>query len=77
MQWITAPRPTRQWLPSFELNEEAAGLVEYALIMGVIAIGAIIAMIFLREQLSNIFHSIGNGVQNTTCTGPNQQGQCP
>ena len=35
-------------------------MVEYALIIAVIAITIIIAMIFLRDQLTNQFSNIGN-----------------
>jgi hypothetical protein len=35
------------------------GLVEYALIIAVIAIAVIVAMIILRDQISNIFSNIG------------------
>jgi pilus assembly protein Flp/PilA len=38
------------------------GLVEYALIIAVIAIAIIVAMIFLRDQLSNQFSMIGNNL---------------
>lgn len=38
------------------------GLVEYALIIAVIAIAVIVAMIFLRGQLTNIFSNIGNNL---------------
>jgi len=37
-------------------------LVEYALIIAVIAIAIIIAMIFLRNQLTNEFSMIGNNL---------------
>jgi len=37
-------------------------LVEYALIIAVIAIAIIIAMIFLRDQLKNQFSMIGNNL---------------
>ena len=43
-------------------SEEGQGLVEYALIIAVIAIAVIIAMIFFRDQLSNYFSSIGNNL---------------
>lgn len=61
----------------FLRDENAAGLVEYSLIIAIIAVGAIIAMIFLRGQLMNIFSSIGNNVHNGACMGPNQLGTCP
>ena len=45
------------------LREDAGqGLVEYALIIAVIAIAVILAMMFLRDQLSNIFSNIGNNL---------------
>ncbi|HEY6201727.1 MAG TPA: Flp family type IVb pilin [Candidatus Limnocylindria bacterium] len=47
---------------AFFRDEEGQGLVEYALIIVVIAIAIIIAMIFLREQLQNIFSNIGNNL---------------
>jgi len=36
----------------FLVSEEGQGLVEYALIIAVIAIGAITAALFLRDQIS-------------------------
>ena len=47
---------------AFFREEEAQGLVEYALIIAVIAIAVIVAMIFLRGQLQNIFSNIGNNL---------------
>jgi Flp pilus assembly pilin Flp len=38
------------------------GLVEYALILVVIAIAVILAMVFMRDQLANLFSDIGNSV---------------
>ena len=46
----------------FWAEESGQGLVEYALIIAVIAITIIIAMIFLRDQLSNQFSNIGNNL---------------
>jgi pilus assembly protein Flp/PilA len=46
----------------FIRNDEGQGLVEYALIIAVIAIAVIVAMIFLRGQLQNIFSNIGNNL---------------
>jgi pilus assembly protein Flp/PilA len=43
-------------------EDEGQGLVEYALIIAVIAIAVIVAMIFLRDQLNNIFSNIGNNL---------------
>ena len=47
---------------SFWRNDQGQGLVEYALIIVVIAIAVIVAMIFLRGQLENQFSNIGNNL---------------
>ena len=47
---------------SFIRQEEGQGLVEYALIIAVIAIAVIVAMLFLRGQIQNIFSNIGNNL---------------
>ncbi|OGO74449.1 MAG: hypothetical protein A3G84_07840 [Chloroflexi bacterium RIFCSPLOWO2_12_FULL_71_12] len=46
----------------FIRNDEGQGLVEYALIIAVIAIAVIVAMIFLKGQIQNIFSNIGNNL---------------
>ena len=47
---------------AFFRDEEGQGLVEYALIIAVIAIAVIVAMVFLRDQIQNIFSNIGNNL---------------
>jgi pilus assembly protein Flp/PilA len=47
-----------KWLRS----DDGQGLVEYALIIAVIAIAVIIAMLFLRDQIQNVFSNIGNNL---------------
>ncbi|HEX6062216.1 MAG TPA: pilus assembly protein [Candidatus Limnocylindria bacterium] len=42
--------------------DDGQGLVEYALIIAVIAIAVIVAMVFLRDQIGNIFSNIGNNL---------------
>jgi Flp pilus assembly pilin Flp len=46
----------------FFRDEKGQGLVEYALIIAVIAIAVIVAMIFFRDQLTNYFSMIGNNL---------------
>lgn len=46
----------------FARDEAGQGLVEYALIIAVIAIAVIIAMVFFRGQLQNLFSNIGNNI---------------
>jgi pilus assembly protein Flp/PilA len=50
------------YMLTFFKNEEGQGLVEYALIIAVIAIAVIVAMVFLRGQIQNIFSNIGNNL---------------
>ena len=49
-------------LQHFIREEDGQGLVEYALIIAVIAIAVIVAMVFLRGQIENIFSNIGNNL---------------
>jgi len=49
-------------IQGFFRDDEGQGLVEYALIIAVIAIAVIVAMIFLRGQITNIFSNIGNNL---------------
>ena len=49
-------------LQRFFREDDGQGLVEYALIIAVIAIAVIVAMIFLRGQIQNIFSNIGNNL---------------
>ncbi len=46
----------------FFRDDDGQGLVEYALIIAVIAIAVIVAMVFLRGQIQNIFSNIGNNL---------------
>jgi pilus assembly protein Flp/PilA len=46
----------------FFRDDDGQGLVEYALIIAVIAIAVIVAMIFLRGRISNTFSNIGNNL---------------
>ena len=50
------------YMLTFFKEEEGQGLVEYALIIAVIAIAVIVAMVFLRGQIQNIFSNIGNNL---------------
>ncbi len=49
-------------LDAFLRDDSGQGLVEYALIIAVIAIAVIVAMIFLRGQIQNVFSNIGNNL---------------
>ena len=47
-------------MTTFIRDDSGQGLVDYALIIAVVAIAVIVAMIFLRDQITNIFSNIGN-----------------
>jgi Flp pilus assembly pilin Flp len=47
---------------TFWRADDGQGLVEYALIIAVIAIAVIVAMLFFRDQLSTLFSNIGNNL---------------
>ncbi len=49
-------------MSNFVHQEDGQGLVEYALILAVIAVAVIVAMLFLRDQLSNLFSQVGNNL---------------
>ena len=49
-------------IQSFFHEDDGQGQVEYALIIAVIAIAVIVAMVFLRGQIQNIFSNIGNNL---------------
>ncbi len=59
---LDVPREEVSQVLEFIRDDEGQGLVEYALIIAVIAIAVIVAMIFLRGQLQNIFSNIGNNL---------------
>ena len=52
-------------IASFRRDEEGQGLAEYALILTLIAIVAIIALVFLGTQVSEILSTVGDSVGGT------------
>jgi len=49
-------------ISTFVRDDSGQGLVEYALIIAVIAVAVVVAMAFLRDQISNVFTNIGNNL---------------
>lgn len=43
-------------------DDEGQGLVEYSLIIAVIAIAVLGAMVFLQSQIQTVFSNIGNNL---------------
>jgi Flp pilus assembly pilin Flp len=46
----------------FMADEHAQGMVEYALIISVIALFLIITAVFFKDQVSNFFSNVGNNL---------------
>ena len=49
-------------IPSVRTNEHGQGLAEYALILALIAIVAVIALIFLGNQVSTMLDTVSQSV---------------
>ena len=49
-------------IPSLRTDDEGQGLAEYALILTLIAIVAVVALIFLGSQVSTILDTVGQSV---------------
>jgi pilus assembly protein Flp/PilA len=49
-------------LEKMSQREEGQGLAEYALILALIAVVAIVALLFLGNQVSTILSTVGNSV---------------
>jgi pilus assembly protein Flp/PilA len=60
-----------QLLKTLWSDDSGQGLVEYALIIALVAIGLILALLFLRNAIGNIFVDISNELNNA----PSQQFQ--
>ena len=52
----------QSWLSSLLHREEGQGLAEYALILSLIAIVAILALLFLGSQISAILQTVADAV---------------
>jgi Flp pilus assembly pilin Flp len=74
---ILRPVVGRERVIGFLREDGAQGLVEYALILGIIAVAVIISMVLMRDHLGTLFSNISTNVRNSPCNGPNQIGQCP
>jgi len=46
----------------FWSGEDGQGLVEYALIVSIISVAIIVAMLFFKDQLANLFSNVGNNL---------------
>jgi pilus assembly protein Flp/PilA len=49
---------------SFVKDESGQDLIEYALVAGLIGLGAVVAMTGLSGKISNAFNAVGSGLTN-------------
>jgi Flp pilus assembly pilin Flp len=54
----------RHALSSMREREEGQGLVEYVVLVALIAIGVIVAVTVFRDQLGDVFSDIGNRISD-------------
>jgi pilus assembly protein Flp/PilA len=55
----------KQVFAAFMRNESGQDLIEYALVAGLIGLGAVLAMTGLSGKIGNAFNSVGNNLTNT------------
>jgi len=53
---------------NFMNDEKGQGMTEYGLVLGVIGIGAIVALVALRDQISNLITKIKESIFSNTPT---------
>lgn len=51
-------------IQSFLKDEDGQGMVEYAIIIGCIAIAAIVILIALKGKITNLFGKTNNGIDD-------------
>ena len=54
----------RALVNSFMVDESGQGLVEYALIIALVAIGLIAILVLFRNAIGNVFNSSKNSLDN-------------
>ena len=52
----------------FFVEEEGQGMTEYGLVLGIIAIGAVVALVALRDQISTLINGVKDNLSNNTPT---------
>jgi len=50
------------YLQAFWQDEQGQGMVEYALVIIVVAIAIIFMLIIMKDQISNFFSNVGNSL---------------
>jgi len=55
----------KQAVVAFMNDESGQDLIEYALVAGLIGLGAVVAMTSLSGKIGNAFNSVGNTLANS------------
>jgi pilus assembly protein Flp/PilA len=55
----------KQAIVAFMKDESGQDLIEYALVAGLIGLGAVIAMTSLSGKIGNAFNTVGNNLTNS------------
>jgi pilus assembly protein Flp/PilA len=55
----------KQAIVAFLKDESGQDLIEYALVAGLIGLGAVIAMTSLSGKIGNAFNTVGNNLTNS------------
>lgn len=53
-------------MKSLFMGEEGQGMTEYALVLGIIAVGAIAALVLLRNQIETLIKNVKESLTNNT-----------
>jgi pilus assembly protein Flp/PilA len=61
---LTSATHQRKGLLAFILDETGQDLIEYALVAGLIGLGALLAMSGLSTKIKQTFNTVGNGLTN-------------
>lgn len=56
----------RSTVRTFVRDERAAGLVEYALILALVAVGVIVALAYLAGGIGNVFEMVSDTLEGVT-----------
>ena len=62
----TITRPVREWVA--RRADDGASLVEYALLLALIAVVAIGALVFLGHSVNNTLNQVANSINSTATT---------
>jgi len=65
MMWLgNAYWKAGEWIKGVFRNEEGQGMVEYGLILALIAVVVIAALSFLGDEVAEIFNDIGDTIKD-------------